>query len=648
MLWLLSGCTSIDWCARFNLDCDTDITREDAVDRDEDVWTEDEDCNDSDPYTYPYAPELCDNRDNDCDGVGDVEEGLAEWLYRDGDADGFGDPDSSYFHCLSESRPEGWVPDATDCDDTSAQTHPSATETCDLRDNNCNDEIDEGVLRTFYIDADVDGSGAADKTTEGCIPPEGYVTTATDCDDSDDRRHPLAEEVCDRIDNNCNDEIDEAQCTSSLSDAPVTLSGNKEDDRTGNALSSAGDLNGDGYDDILIGAHLSDTAGENAGAVYVLSGPLTGALDLPDDALRLLGESESDQLGRSLAAVGDINQDGYDDVLIGASSARDGRGRVYLLHGPLSADTSITDAAAAITGTGAEDYHGRSVAGLGDTDGDGHADIGVGAWGSDGGAADAGAVYVYAGPISGTLTASDATGTLLGASAAEYAGWSVAGAGDTDGDGLDDVLIGACGMLDETGGVYLVTGPISGSVSLSATSASFRGDLEGDYTGWSVAGAGDVDGDGLHDILIGAPRADAPGRPEAGATWLLHGPITGDQPLSSAGEKLLGTQSGNLSGFSVSGVGDRDGDGLSEILIGAYGISSETGGAYLLRSDSILPTLPGSTMLSVADWSILGASSGDQAGVAVGAAGDVNGDGLGDMLIGAPERNGRGAAYLLY
>jgi len=653
-LWLLIGCTSIDWCERFNLECSESVTRAEPIDADEDVWPAETDCDDNDPYTYPYAPELCDGIDNNCDGVDDISEGLATWLYLDFDNDGFGDPAQSAFHCIDKELPDGWVNDNTDCDDSRIDISPAADESScpqslDGLDNDCDGTIDEGELSTFYIDRDGDGQGSDDKTIEGCQPGKDYSRDSYDCNDDDARIYQGATELCDNLDNDCDGSIDEDQCTSVLATVGVVLSGESSADGAGRALAGLGDLNSDGYDDIAIGASGHDGGGESAGAAYVLYGPLSGDIALEDAPVRLLGAAAGDQLGRSLARLGDLNSDGRDDLLIGASVADDGRGTAYLLHGPLSAGDTLQSAAAQITGTDAEDYLGRAAAGLGDVDGDGARDFAIGAWGSDTSDADAGAVYVFSGPVTGSLTAADADGVLLGASSGDYAGWSLDGAGDVDGDGLQDIVIGAYNAMSGAGASYLVRGPISGSQSLSDAHAILIGEREEEYAGWSVAGAGDTNGDELGDLLIGAPRLSSIDQTWAGATWLAYGPISGTQSLSGYAA-VIGTQASARVGFSVSGLADRDGDGLSEILIGAYGSSSpvpDSGSAYLLRSGGALPlTTLGTT--DIADWTLSGKENGENAGVAVDDAGDVNGDGRSDLLVGAPERTETGAAYLIY
>jgi large repetitive protein len=166
------------------------------------------DCNDQDPLIYPAATEQCDELDNDCNG--EIDEGVGEQLFEDNDLDGYGAPSTAFIGCAAT---EGIVALSGDCNDdpndNGAAINPDAEELCDGVDNNCNDNIDEGVGAPFYLDADEDGFGSAILSQLSCEAPEGYVDNIDDCDDLDSNTHPGAEEWCDGIDNNCDGIIDE-------------------------------------------------------------------------------------------------------------------------------------------------------------------------------------------------------------------------------------------------------------------------------------------------------------------------------------------------------------------------------------------------------------------------------------------------------
>lgn len=174
------------------------------VDFDGDGYASDIDCDDSSALVHPGADEICDAIDNDCDG--DIDEEVKTLFYLDEDNDGFGNTEQSREGC---EAPVGYVPTANDCDDSNAFVYPSANEICDDLDNDCDQEIDEGLQGRWSLDADLDGFGDPETTIEGCRPDLSWVANDEDCNDQASNIHPNSEELCDGLDNNCDDEIDE-------------------------------------------------------------------------------------------------------------------------------------------------------------------------------------------------------------------------------------------------------------------------------------------------------------------------------------------------------------------------------------------------------------------------------------------------------
>lgn len=307
----------------------------------------------------------------------------------------------------------------------------------------------------------------------------------------------------------------------------------------GSALSMAGDLDGDGQSDILVGAR-------DAGEAWIFS---------PDHVATLIGPGAGD----SLDGLGDVDGDGYGDVLVGGSAA------AWREYGPLRGTVTLLDGWTAAP----EDMDRVRVTAPGDLSGDGRPDILLGAPRADLGGLDAGVVQLLPGDAEPGGIAETATATLYGSRKSGMAGYAIEGPGDLDGDGAADLLVGAWGDSGFQGRVYCVSGPLSGALAF-ADSPQWYGEAAWDVSGWAVVGMGDLDGDGISEYAVGAhgvDRADL----SVGAVYILSGLPPQERSLQQAQARIYGTVPGGQLGWSLSPAGDVDGDGIADLLIGAPG-----------------------------------------------------------------------------
>jgi hypothetical protein len=349
---------------------------------------------------------------------------------------------------------------------------------------------------------------------------------------------------------------------SGLSASPVFIaSGEDVNNHFGYAVATAGDVNGDGYDDVIVGAYHHANF---RGRAYVYTGGRDGLAEPP--RFVLAGEGPEDYFGRSVATAGDTNGDGYDDVIVGAQAYDGSTGRVYLYTGGPGGLSTSPDLV--VSGEGPSSSFGQSVGTAGDMDGDGYADVIVGAHGYDHGT---GRIYVYVGHGSGLKA--DPISVATGQGRGDRFGFAVGTAGDVNGDGYSDVIIGAYGADEGTGQVYVYLGGPSGLGARPAFTAT--GEVAGDWFGRSVAAAGDVDGDGYDDVIVGAPNHDG----NTGRVYLYAGGAGG---LGAALSLILdGEEPNSWYGHAVGAAGDVDGDGHPEVIVGAYGCDGWAGRVYL-------------------------------------------------------------------
>ena len=632
----------------------------------------DGDCDDGDPTVHPGADELCDGVDDDCDGTVDEAPVDASTFYLDHDGDGYGDPDFELSAC---TQPSGYVTAAEDCDDLQSTVNPGADELCDGVDDDCNGVVDDDYASdapTWYADTDGDGYGAPDTSIQACSQPTGYVTDASDCDDGAAGTNPGSPEICDNeIDEDCDGVALDCAEEISLSDADIVLVGEDADDYAGQALAPAGDFDGDGYDDLLISATWDDVTwdeaegrggGIDAGSVYLWLGPVSagaGTHSLAEAPFKFVGEYTGDLVGYSAGSAGDLDGDGSDDLLIGAvgeETAGTNGGAFYLVFGgaraPDPGTLFLEDADLKLYGESAHDELGADVA-HGAFGAGGAAALALGAYDTD--TVGAIAAYMVTGAELVSLGPDPVDMATVGVTLFAENGLDInrrlVNGGDLDGDGLDDLIIGAYKSdlaATDGGAMYLLNGPITADLSLADADITLTLAETAGYLGRDVDGGSDVDGDGLPDLILSASGADDGGT-DAGVVFLVSGGSLASGSVRDTSQMTLtGETDHDQVGTSVSLVADMNGDALADILIGTYtndGLYSEGGAAYVVLGAT---DMGGIRDLQTADYKLLGEGEDHQAGYAVAAAGDVDDDGLGDLLVSAVGyQDSAGAVYLL-
>lgn len=416
----------------------------------------------------------------------------------------------------------------------------------------------------------------------------------------------------------------------------IKIVGATSGDQSGFSVETAGDFNGDGYDDVIVGAIWADPSSRSeAGISYIIYGSSSPVnIDLASlttsQGISIFGASSGGWNGWSVAPAGDFNNDGYDDVIVGArhaspSSSRSGAGISYVIYGsrsPTNIDlASLTSSQGiAIFGTTKDGQSGISVASAGDINKDGFGDFMIGAYRTSPlSRSIAGTAYVIYGAQNlvninlSSLTTSQGI-AIYGASANDGTGNDVASAGDVNGDGYNDIIVSShlsdpSGKTNAGKTFIIYGGKNLVNIDLASITTSqgiaIIGESATDFNGFSVSSAGDFNGDGYYDIISGALQADPSSINGAGTSYVIFGGqnLVNIELVSlsaSQGMKIYGAASGDASGFSVASIGNIKGNGCSSVIIGAYGADpsfrSNAGASYVIygncptSSPTILPT----------------------------------------------------------
>jgi hypothetical protein len=641
---------------------------------------EEVDCDDADESIHPGADEVCDDLDNDCDS--EIDEGATTTFHSDQDGDGHGDPDSELEAC---ELPTGAADNEDDCDDLDPSAFPGNDEVCDGVDNDCDGEIDDGVTTTYHTDADGDGWGDEATPVEACEPGEAIVESVGDCDDGDAATHPEAQELWNDHDDDCDDLLDDVEI---LTVASGLLQGDVEHQEAGSALVLGGDfldgsLDSIGDDYVVLGSP------DEPMPFWALDASTYGQEGSLGLAANFMVEFEDPVALESIRGpMIDLVEDeeGRDDWLMTAS-LYDYHFAILLEHGDLELDTAVVDF----------DYIGlfgdttfnlgldswiidimfppcgeecrqpkASAGGFMNTDEPeaGWVAIGLDRWDDDTMGSECGSLAFFQGPFTHYDQHDDDGYTtayckrLVGEGSYDHLGTDLLMAdfdGEPSAEGYfsDDLLVGAGeypGTGDELGAVYLVMAEdLLGAdwTGYLGASVPYRVRVEGTVPGERIGALGnlvtpgDLDGDGLLDLVIPSPNTNR--------VYVLLAPaLRNEDDLELSDTELYYDE--DLYAFEAMGVGfgaavaassDLDGDGNDDLVVGgpdAPGAdgASLSGAAWVFSWERSGWTSAEANGLDRAVMSLYGENPGDSFGAALASGGDMNEDGQDDLLIGAP------------
>lgn len=516
--------------------------------------------------------------DSDTDADGDSDADGDTDSDTDADADTDADSDTG---TAADSDGDGYSAD--DCDDNDVDVHPGAKEVCnDGRDNDC-----DGVGCPWSGTADAEGSGIALRGQRNAdstgISSAGGDVTGDGVGDVIVGAYQSPNGASDG--GTVWIAPGPVRADLSLAIDGFGLTG-AASEQAGWQVAT-GDMDGDDVSDLWIGSY--DRTADSPGVTWIVVGPVTAGATLDSVGTRVVGTSK-EQLGRMATMAGDVNGDGKQDLLFGSERSnrgRDGSGAAFLFYGmPAKPDTNRADGW--IYGAYNEGASlGTSGAGVGDTDGDGLDDIAVSGQYKN---VSQQAVWILAGPVDGGFTPSTATAAIYATTDGNSLAMGtpgLTGLGDQDGDGYADIAISAyndtsAGNPSGSGIIYVVNGPFGGDVNLVSADARFIGEKASMNIAFSISGPGDTDGDG-HVDLVSAYDGDRYGR-ATGEVHVVSGPFKGTDTLTTVTTATF-YGSATLDGLDfTSAVGDVNGDGLGDFVGGATSATGDAAGsgvAYL-------------------------------------------------------------------
>lgn len=562
----ITACDTGSWCERFKLDCDArgDVVVPEVEDLDFDGFGAAEDCNDTNSTIHPLAEEVCDGLDNNCDDqVDEGTPGIRSW-FRDADADGYGDDASEIKSC---EGPIGHVVVGGDCDDNDRFTWPGAEERCDLVDNDCDDEVDEGLGEASmqFPDGDGDGYGRSTEGNTQCGTSAGWAAVAGDCRDDDPEVHPGAVEVCDNgVDDDCDGGAGSCSMRSfrSISPEDGLLLLTSAEAPVGRVLVEL--LPPRAARMVAFGA--SELSG--GGEVYVIDpttfDPRSGAE--PERRVLRIGE-EGARLGAALSST-HLYLDERPLLGIGAPGldlgAIDG-GAVLLGEASGAGQSTVDDYAGCVVGLDEGMGLGSTVISLEDAK---ERALTLAA-GAPGAADGRGAVFLFDGTQRETATSTDDAVSILHGPSTQLDFGAILAGGDVDGDGVADLLGGALPSATSSPALQLFFDfELAEERWADIEATQIRPQAETDRLAEALWMEHDLDEDGVNDLILGAPGVGA----GAGAVWVLAGGI-------DLGERLLGH---GLEGAMARLEGSTPGGGLGTSLTVGRLEDVDTGNLWLV------------------------------------------------------------------